>query len=369
MPVIIPKQSSAPLDKKSSLFTATWFLFFNALNDFVAAIAARTSLVLQHLLVTLNTGTLPAEPSDTLVSIAGQDEHGAGLLLEAFTTANNSPNLSLRRARGTASSPTAVQLNDFLGAITFLGMGATVLGTGSRARIEGRAAENWSDTAQGTYLAFWTTPTGAAVLAEVARILASGAVLIAQTADNASGAKLQVTGSESLTDSLILIAEAAPALSAAAQARLYLDSTSNTVKLSQNNGAYADVIAPPQALYAKASATLTLTTSYVDIPSCTVTLNKAGVWLILGVANCNYGGGNDTAILVQLLANGAAQTGLIQSFLTAASGNVANGPQTWLYTTANTTDVAKLQAKKNTGTTGTSFTGADSTITAVWLHA
>jgi hypothetical protein len=242
MQITVPKQTQPALDNVG-LFTKSWWLFFNALNDFVAAIAARTSLILQHLVVTLNTGTLPAEPSDTLVSIAGQDEHGARLLLEAFTTGNNSPNVSLRRARGTASIPTAVQTDDFLGVIAFLGMGATVLGTGARARIEGRAAENWSDAAQGTYLAFLTTPIGSAVLAECLRILASGAVLIAQTADNATGAKLQVTGSESLTDSLILFEEAAPALSGAGKSRVYMDSTLHAVQLSENGGAYIGLAA------------------------------------------------------------------------------------------------------------------------------
>lgn len=41
------------------------------------------------------------------------------------------------------------------------------------------------------------------------------------------------------SDSLFLIEETAPALSAAGQARIYADSSSHTLKVSQNNGAYA----------------------------------------------------------------------------------------------------------------------------------
>jgi hypothetical protein len=66
-----------------------------------------------------------------------------------------------RKARGTAAAPTAVQNGDGLAAFTGAGYGATGFGGGvTGGGMFVQAAENWSDTAQGTSLAFNTTPNG-----------------------------------------------------------------------------------------------------------------------------------------------------------------------------------------------------------------
>ena len=64
-----------------------------------------------------------------------------------------------RAARGTASSPTAVQTNDILGGFAVRGYGATGFSTG-RGQVMYKAAEPWTDAAQGTYLQFTRTATG-----------------------------------------------------------------------------------------------------------------------------------------------------------------------------------------------------------------
>jgi hypothetical protein len=69
-----------------------------------------------------------------------------------------------RAARGTAASPTAVQLGDILGGLAVRGYGATGFSTG-RGQVMFKAAENWTDAAQGTYLVFATEPLGAAAAA------------------------------------------------------------------------------------------------------------------------------------------------------------------------------------------------------------
>ena len=79
------------------------------------------------------------------------------------TTYANSGQGSLfvgRKARGTAAAPAAVQIGDVLAGLLGRGYGATNFnGTGSGS-IFVRAAESWTDTAQGTWIAFNTTTNG-----------------------------------------------------------------------------------------------------------------------------------------------------------------------------------------------------------------
>jgi hypothetical protein len=90
-------------------------------------------------------------------SSAGQLE----LLLTRYagTSTSGEPNISLRTARGSISAPTAVQAGDELGGFLSSGYGATGFGNGG-AGIGAIAAENWTDTAQGTALLLGATPLG-----------------------------------------------------------------------------------------------------------------------------------------------------------------------------------------------------------------
>jgi hypothetical protein len=80
-----------------------------------------------------------------------------------------------RAARGTPSAPTAVQANDILGGLAVRGYGSTAFSTG-RGQVMYKAAENWTDSANGTYLQFTTTPLGSVGWAERMRIDPAGKV-------------------------------------------------------------------------------------------------------------------------------------------------------------------------------------------------
>jgi len=62
-----------------------------------------------------------------------------------------------RRSRGTFAAPTAVQNGDMLAGFFGQGHGATGFGSTSNGSLQVLAAQNWTDTAQGTELAFTTT--------------------------------------------------------------------------------------------------------------------------------------------------------------------------------------------------------------------
>jgi hypothetical protein len=89
---------------------------------------------------------------------------------------NNGPNFWGQSARGTPASPTGVQTDDLLCSFAAFGRGATGFSPSARALVDMYAAENWTDSAQGTYIHFTTTPVGSTTPAEAFRINANGSL-------------------------------------------------------------------------------------------------------------------------------------------------------------------------------------------------
>jgi hypothetical protein len=116
---------------------------------------------------------------------------GPAMYLDSFATGvlGTLPML-YRSARGTPAAPAPVQANDILGGLAVRGYGATAWSTG-RGQVMYKAAENWTDAAQGTYLQITTTPIGAATWAERMRVDPSGNVGIGTSAPTS---KLSVAG-------------------------------------------------------------------------------------------------------------------------------------------------------------------------------
>jgi hypothetical protein len=132
------------------------------------------------LTVSTNTTATAAPNASTLAHFVGANGSTARILIDALGV--NPASIDLRRANNTASSPTALLTNSLIGQITWQGYGATAYGSGSRIKIMGYAAENWSDTAQGTHLTFHTTPIGGTATAEVMRLDSRGYLGVGTTA-------------------------------------------------------------------------------------------------------------------------------------------------------------------------------------------
>lgn len=123
------------------------------------------------------------------------------------------------------------------------------------------------------------------------------------------------------------------------------------------------------AQLAYATSALTLTSSYSDIPGCTLTLPGAGSYLITASFQfIGSGAGDDNEYaLGTLMANGVLRTQFVIFAQLVLSGvpQAANVFQQWIYTSAGS-EIVKLRALKGGGT-GVSTAGATSSIMALRL--
>lgn len=88
---------------------------------------------------------------------------GSAVYCLGFGT-GNAGNFQGRSARGTSGSPSALGTDDLIASFTARGYGATGYAGGFRAAMQMFAAETWTDSAHGTYIKLWTTPTGGSIV-------------------------------------------------------------------------------------------------------------------------------------------------------------------------------------------------------------
>jgi hypothetical protein len=148
-------------------------LFWDNTNNHLGinTAAPQTQLtIVSNTQTTTPTGTLPA---GTDLYIVGANAANTRITQDAYGTGSYSA-FTGRQARGTAASPTASQTGDFLSQFTGRGYGATVFGTASTGYFALSAAENFTDTAQGTYASIYTTATGSNSATEAFRFGPAG---------------------------------------------------------------------------------------------------------------------------------------------------------------------------------------------------
>lgn len=119
---------------------------------------------------------------------------------------------------------------------------------------------------------------------------------------------------------------------------------------------------------AHASASLSLSNSFQDVASATLTLNRAGRYLITGTFDLLLAGAGDAGqtLIGQLVADGSAQAELAQ-VVSTATGTRWMASQQWSYTPAAAGKVVRLQAKRNAGTGSSTCNHPHTTISAIWI--
>ena len=100
--------------------------------------------------------TLPADAASTVLHVG---QSNASVILNDSATSGG--NFIVRRCNTSFASPSALASADVIGGFSGIGYGATGYGT-SRGYVRFLATENWSDSAQGTRIAFGVSNTGTA---------------------------------------------------------------------------------------------------------------------------------------------------------------------------------------------------------------
>jgi hypothetical protein len=122
------------------------------------------------------------------------------------------------------------------------------------------------------------------------------------------------------------------------------------------------------ALLSIASANLTLTLTPQNVPGLSLTLPRAGVYLITGVFYFSLVAGDAGATLVgQFSANTSSVAALANFIVGATTVQIAaTVTQQWLYT-ATAGQVITLQAYKSSGTGTSNVAASHSSISALWV--
>ncbi len=102
-------------------------------------------------------------PTQTVLHLIGANADNLFMQTDVF---GGHGVIDIRRANGTVASPSALLVNDEIGALSFRGYAdaASYASGGGRAAITSYAAENWSSTNMGSYLLFSTTANGSTTL-------------------------------------------------------------------------------------------------------------------------------------------------------------------------------------------------------------
>jgi len=150
-----------------------------------------------RLTVSNNSSALPTPPLDNgvlsaVAHFANTNGVSTRVVADSFAPGGFAAGFTMRKANGTAAAPSALMKEDFIGNIAFFGRGTSAYSSAARGNIRLNAAENWTDSAQGTYMMFLTTPNGTTNTREQVRIDPSGNVGIGTAAP---AVRLDVAGS------------------------------------------------------------------------------------------------------------------------------------------------------------------------------
>lgn len=148
-------------------------------------------------ILTVNSST--TEPQ--IHTINDQASIAPNIIVErANSNAATVPNIQFRRARGSPTSPTAVQSTDLLGDVSMSGYGSTDYPTTAPLVLLGLATQTFTDTVRGSKFQFQTTPNGSGTRKTRLDINQDGSLgLYGNTSGILSLFPAQVTTSHSLT--------------------------------------------------------------------------------------------------------------------------------------------------------------------------
>jgi hypothetical protein len=190
--------------------------------------------------------TTPAAPFHSI----GREAPGA--FFDVYSNVLGALPIVFRAARGTPEAPSAVQAHDILGGLAVRGYATTGF-PGGKGQVMFRAAENWNDSATGTYLQMTTTPVGSTAFLERLRIEANGNVGIGVPAPaqklSVAGTIESTTGGYKFPDGTSQATAALPLTGGSLSSGVAITASSgNGINVSTSSGSFPGVYVANSAL-------------------------------------------------------------------------------------------------------------------------
>ena len=135
-------------------------------------------------------GTLPASDTGTLLRLDNVDGTSSVALINSYATTSPNSKVTLRAARGTGASPTAIQSTDVIGGIGGEGYGTAFLGQAT-GQVNFVSEGAFSGTSQPTAISFQVTATSSVAPSEQMRLTSAGNLTVS---GSATAATIKSTG-------------------------------------------------------------------------------------------------------------------------------------------------------------------------------
>lgn len=160
---ISPPSQASQTQAQAGVDDTTWMSPLKTAQAIVAQAitTAAGGTALDTIIVNKTGQTLPAAPVGPIQLVRIGAAGSSSFLSDAI---GGSAVFAGRRANGTPSAPSALANNDVMSVMQGFGYGTTAYSSASRAFFRFRAAEAWTDTAQGAYFEVSLSPIGGTVV-------------------------------------------------------------------------------------------------------------------------------------------------------------------------------------------------------------
>lgn len=192
--------SWASIPGSGTTLTATQIGFGDGSN----LLSGSANLTFSGSLIQLNLSgaALTAPPAGTVMQLSAASGSITREIIDSFGTGVYS-SFAGRSARGTSTTPTALQLGDEITHLSAWGYGATGYSAAARGLLSIFAAENWTDAAQGTRISFTTTTPGGIVTSEKMRLWGDGGLQLEGTFTASPGPGIISSRGGVMTDTVL----------------------------------------------------------------------------------------------------------------------------------------------------------------------